>query len=180
MLLSPQIPLLFMGEEWASARPFLFFCDFAPPLAEAVRQGRRREFAQFPEFGEAAAQDRHPRPDRRGKLRGVAARLGRARTANRTRAGWSATAGCWRCGRARSCRGSRGMAPGGRYRVLGPAALRVEWRLGDGSRLLLLANFADAAGAARRAAGRPMTLLYCSAATAAGGGYLPPVAPHSI
>src|SRR5207237_260261 len=42
VLLSPQLPLLFMGEEWGSLRPFLFFCDFAPPLGEAVRQGRRR------------------------------------------------------------------------------------------------------------------------------------------
>ena len=47
VLLSPQIPMLFMGEEWASKRPFQFFCDFGPPLAEAVRQGRRLEFAQF-------------------------------------------------------------------------------------------------------------------------------------
>src|SRR6266852_4051700 len=45
VLLSPQIPLLFMGEEWASERPFLFFCDFAGELAQAVREGRQREFA---------------------------------------------------------------------------------------------------------------------------------------
>jgi maltooligosyltrehalose trehalohydrolase len=44
-LLSPQIPLLFMGEEWASTQPFLFFTDFKGPLAEAVRKGRRQEFA---------------------------------------------------------------------------------------------------------------------------------------
>ena len=35
MLLSPQIPLLFMGEEWASQRPFAFFCDFEPQLAQS-------------------------------------------------------------------------------------------------------------------------------------------------
>src|SRR5207302_1249780 len=62
VLLSPQIPLLFMGEEWGSLRPFLFFCDFAPPLDEAVRQGRRREFAHFPEFADEAAQERIPDP----------------------------------------------------------------------------------------------------------------------
>lgn len=44
-MLSPQIPLLFMGEEWASTQPFLFFTDFKEPLAKAVREGRRREFA---------------------------------------------------------------------------------------------------------------------------------------
>jgi 1,4-alpha-glucan branching enzyme len=37
-------PMLFMGEEWGSRAPFPFFCDFAGELAEAVRQGRRREF----------------------------------------------------------------------------------------------------------------------------------------
>jgi maltooligosyltrehalose trehalohydrolase len=44
MLLAPMPPLLFMGEEWDSARPFPFFCDFDEPLAEAVRAGRRKEF----------------------------------------------------------------------------------------------------------------------------------------
>jgi maltooligosyltrehalose trehalohydrolase len=46
-------PLLFMGEEWGSTRPFPFFCDFTGDLAEAVRQGRRSEFAEAYEiFGE--------------------------------------------------------------------------------------------------------------------------------
>ena len=44
MLLAPMPPLLFMGEEWDSERPFPFFCDFDEPLAEAVRAGRRKEF----------------------------------------------------------------------------------------------------------------------------------------
>jgi maltooligosyltrehalose trehalohydrolase len=44
-LLAPMIPMLFMGEEWGSTAPFLFFCDFHGDLAEAVRKGRRREFA---------------------------------------------------------------------------------------------------------------------------------------
>src|SRR5258708_39980296 len=62
VLLSPQIPLLFMGEEWGSRRPFPFFCDFAPPLDEAVREGRRREFAHYPEFADPGAQQRIPDP----------------------------------------------------------------------------------------------------------------------
>ncbi len=44
-LLAPQIPMLFMGEEWGATQPFPFFCDFHGALAQAVRQGRRREFA---------------------------------------------------------------------------------------------------------------------------------------
>ena len=43
-LLAPMPPMLFMGEEWGSRAPFPFFCDFTGDLAEAVRQGRRREF----------------------------------------------------------------------------------------------------------------------------------------
>jgi malto-oligosyltrehalose trehalohydrolase len=44
ILLAPMPPLLFMGEEWGSTRPFPFFCDFHGELAEAVRKGRREEF----------------------------------------------------------------------------------------------------------------------------------------
>jgi malto-oligosyltrehalose trehalohydrolase len=44
-LLAPAIPMLFMGEEWGSKVPFPFFCGFEGDLAEAVRQGRRREYA---------------------------------------------------------------------------------------------------------------------------------------
>ena len=44
-LLAPTVPMLFMGEEWGSKRPFPFFCDFHGDLAEAVRKGRRKEFA---------------------------------------------------------------------------------------------------------------------------------------
>jgi malto-oligosyltrehalose trehalohydrolase len=44
-LLAPAIPMLFMGEEWGSKAPFPFFCDFKGDLAEAVRKGRRREYA---------------------------------------------------------------------------------------------------------------------------------------
>jgi malto-oligosyltrehalose trehalohydrolase len=44
-LLAPMVPMLFMGEEWGSKRPFPFFCDFQGDLAEAVRKGRRKEFS---------------------------------------------------------------------------------------------------------------------------------------
>ncbi|HXJ89077.1 MAG TPA: malto-oligosyltrehalose trehalohydrolase [Candidatus Binatia bacterium] len=50
LLLAPQVPLLFMGEEFAASAPFLFFCDFSGDLATAVTEGRRREFARFARF----------------------------------------------------------------------------------------------------------------------------------
>ena len=53
-LLLPQIPMLFMGEEWCASQPFLFFCDFSGDLARGVCDGRRAEFARFPEFRDQA------------------------------------------------------------------------------------------------------------------------------
>lgn len=50
MLLSPQIPMLFMGEEWCSQKPFPYFCDFDEELNAAVRDGRRNELSKLPGF----------------------------------------------------------------------------------------------------------------------------------
>lgn len=46
-LLLPQIPMLFMGEEWSTSCPFPYFCDYEGPLAEAIRESRKGEFAHF-------------------------------------------------------------------------------------------------------------------------------------
>jgi maltooligosyltrehalose trehalohydrolase len=46
LLLQPSPPLLFMGEEWGATEPFPFFCDFTGDLADAIRNGRKREFAE--------------------------------------------------------------------------------------------------------------------------------------
>jgi maltooligosyltrehalose trehalohydrolase len=58
-LLAPMPPLLFMGEEWGANEPFPFFCDFGGELAEAVRRGRRTEFAAA--YANLSARD--PPPD---------------------------------------------------------------------------------------------------------------------
>ncbi len=50
LLLSPQIPMLFMGEEWCSQKPFPYFCDFDEELNAAVRDGRRKELSKLPGF----------------------------------------------------------------------------------------------------------------------------------
>ena len=62
-LLAPGPPLLFMGEEWAAPEPFLFFCDFHDELADAVREGRRNEFAKFPAFRDEETRARIPDPN---------------------------------------------------------------------------------------------------------------------
>ncbi len=45
VLLAPAPPMIFMGDEWAAAEPFLYFCDFGGELANRVRAGRQRDFS---------------------------------------------------------------------------------------------------------------------------------------
>ena len=52
-VLSPYIPLLFMGEEYGETAPFLYFVSHGDPdLVQAVREGRKREFADFHDLGD--------------------------------------------------------------------------------------------------------------------------------
>uniref|UniRef100_UPI0038B640B0 malto-oligosyltrehalose trehalohydrolase n=1 Tax=Stutzerimonas azotifigens TaxID=291995 RepID=UPI0038B640B0 len=63
LLLGPMIPLLFMGEEWGARQPFLFFTSHHGELADAVREGRRSEFAEFAEFADEQMRERIPDPN---------------------------------------------------------------------------------------------------------------------
>lgn len=63
LLLMPQIPMLFMGEEVGAQSPFLFFTDFHDDLADIVREGRRREFAGFAAFASEEARAHIPDPN---------------------------------------------------------------------------------------------------------------------
>ncbi len=59
VMVSPYLPMLFMGEEWGETNPFLYFVSHTDPeLAEAVRKGRKEEFAAF----YAGAQEETPDP----------------------------------------------------------------------------------------------------------------------
>jgi maltooligosyltrehalose trehalohydrolase len=51
----PQIPLLFMGQEWAASTPFLYFTEHQPELGRLVTEGRRREFERFSAFSDPRA-----------------------------------------------------------------------------------------------------------------------------
>jgi 1,4-alpha-glucan branching enzyme/maltooligosyltrehalose trehalohydrolase len=62
LLLSPTIPLLFMGEEHDATEPFQYFADWQGELRDAVRHGRQQEFAHFPSYAAAAASGRLPDP----------------------------------------------------------------------------------------------------------------------
>ncbi len=63
LLLSPMIPLLFMGDEVNAEEPFLFFTDHHGELAEAVREGRRNEFADFAAFKDPQKREHIPDPN---------------------------------------------------------------------------------------------------------------------
>ena len=86
LLLAPSPPLLFMGEEWNAPESFPFFCDFGPDLADAVREGRRREFAHFPEFADEGARARIPDPLARATF--DSARLDWSRLSDPPHAAW--------------------------------------------------------------------------------------------
>ncbi len=62
LLLAPETPLLFMGQEFGSTSPFLFFADHKPELAAAVYQGRKKFLSEFPSYATPEAQDAVPDP----------------------------------------------------------------------------------------------------------------------
>ncbi|WP_439534397.1 malto-oligosyltrehalose trehalohydrolase [Polymorphobacter sp.] len=137
LLLSPQIPLLFMGDEDGSQSPFLFFTDFHDDLADAVREGRRKEFAKFPAFADPAARERIPDPNAEA-------------TFVQSRPAPGPEAGAWRALHAQllalrheaivpRLMGARAI----RAEAIGDGAVVARWRMGDGARLTLAINLAD-------------------------------------
>lgn len=54
LLLGPQTPMLFQGQEFASSKPFLYFADFPAETALLVRKGRQQSLAQFPSLQDEA------------------------------------------------------------------------------------------------------------------------------
>jgi malto-oligosyltrehalose trehalohydrolase len=138
-LLCPQIPLIFMGEEDASATPFQFFTDHHGELADAVREGRRREFASFAAFADPRRRARIPDPNA-------------ATTFEQSRAAPDATLGSSRRDlyrRLLEVRRDR-IVPrlaGARTleaKVIGEAAVLARWRMGDSAILMIATNLGPA------------------------------------
>lgn len=137
VVLSPQIPMLFMGGEWRSSRPFPYFCDFNADLNAAVRDGRRDELSKMPGFeGEDV-----PDPTSEETFRSAVL-------------DWAASAGepgsVWidRYRQFIALRRQRvvpllsKLSQGGHYQVCS-GALRVDWPLDNGRRYVLAANPSD-------------------------------------
>ncbi len=62
LLLAPETPLLFMGQEWAATTPFLYFTDHHEELGRMVTAGRRMEFQHFSAFADPVRASAIPDP----------------------------------------------------------------------------------------------------------------------
>lgn len=68
LLVTPYVPMIFMGEERGATTPFLFFADFSGDLAEAVRKGRAAEFAGIASLGSKVPDPLSPDTFQRSRL----------------------------------------------------------------------------------------------------------------
>ncbi len=167
LMLSPQIPMLFMGEETASRTPFLFFTDHKAELADAVREGRRKEFARFPVFADPAVRERIPDPNAPDTFAASVpyadATYGPAReTLYRRLAEIRRTAIAPRLDGTTSVQA----------RAIGPKAVMASWRLGDGAVLTLMTNLDAVPVSVRAPGGQPLFSIAANAADAARAGLL--------
>jgi maltooligosyltrehalose trehalohydrolase len=140
-LLLPQIPMLFMGEEFGCSQPFPFFAHFEPDLADAVREGRRAEFAKFPEFRDPHKRETIPDPTSEGTYQSAKLDWNEAKL-NADCLGWYRELLAIR-GREIVPRLKNMAGNSGSYEVLGEGAVSVRWTMGDGACLRLVANLAD-------------------------------------
>ncbi|EME00391.1 MULTISPECIES: malto-oligosyltrehalose trehalohydrolase [Stutzerimonas stutzeri subgroup] len=143
LLLSPMVPLLFMGEEWGSRQPFLFFTSHHGELADAVREGRRNEFAEFSEFADEATRERIPDPNAVSTFEQSRPDFGA-----QTQSGHAEWHALYR--QLLSIRHAEIVPrlPGSVFlgcSVLGDAAVLARWQLGDGSQLRLELNLGERA-----------------------------------
>jgi malto-oligosyltrehalose trehalohydrolase len=143
LLLAPQVPMIYMGEEWGSEEPFTFFCDFHDELADAVRDGRRREFAKFEQFAKPAVRERIPDPNADATFE--AARINwPADDDPNTNETLGYYAALLRLRREQIVPRLAHMPPRmGSWLTFGETGLSVTWSLGDGTGLALITNLGE-------------------------------------
>ena len=137
LLLSPQIPLLFMGDETGSETPFLFFTDFHDELADAVREGRRREFAKFAAFADPQARERIPDPNARETFERSRPEPGPA--AEEWRALYRDLLALRRENVVPRSKGARAVGAD----AIGTGGVVARWRMGDGAVLTIALNLGE-------------------------------------
>ena len=140
VLLAPSPPLLFMGEEFGTQTPFLYFCDFKNGLAKAVAAGRRNEFARLAKFTD---------PERRAGIPDPNA----PETFESSRLNWDEVTQPQHCQWLNFYRQLLSLrrqhviphlcdlcAAKSDFTLIGAGGLAASWRFGDGAELTLLAN----------------------------------------
>ena len=137
-LLSPSIPLLFMGEEWGAPEPFLYFCGFEGELAKAVTAGRRSEFAHFEGFHDLNARESIPDPCELPTFDLV--RLDWQKQESGPHQGWLILYRELLALRQQIIVPNLDLIHGGSYQALTSHALRVNWQIGADSQLLAYTN----------------------------------------
>ena len=140
LLLAPSPPMLFMGEEWAASEPFLYFCDFGGELGRRVAEGRRAEFARFPNFADPVKQDQIPNPEDEATFRRCVLQWeALTRPGHREEHEW--IRGLLDLRKRELTPRLKNLSPGSaRGARLGETGLVVEWVLSDGAMLRLVAN----------------------------------------
>jgi maltooligosyltrehalose trehalohydrolase len=141
-LLAPQIPLLFMGEEWGASTPFNYFCDLDPEFGGLVAEGRRRDFQAFAAFRDTKKSNRIPNPcDEKTFLDSV---LNWGERDDASHRDWLAFYKELLAIRKKMIVPKlAGIEPGGKYRVSREGAVYVRWYFKDGTLLKLLANLSE-------------------------------------
>jgi maltooligosyltrehalose trehalohydrolase len=140
LLLAPFIPMLFMGEEFESRTPFMFFTDHNPELAELVRTGRREEFKHFAAFQDPERRQSIPDPN------AIETFTASAPDFSRAEAGSAFHHDLLALRRTHIVPGIPGCRTAG-VEVLSSAALVARWRLGTGALLSIACNLGDNAAA---------------------------------
>jgi maltooligosyltrehalose trehalohydrolase len=133
-LLCPQIPLLFMGEEEASVSPFQFFTDHHGELADAVREGRRKEFASFASFSDPARRAQIPDPNDAATFERSRAEAGEG--ANARRDLYRRLLALRATHLVPFLKGTKATGA----RAIGPSAVQAQWRLANGALWTLACN----------------------------------------
>ncbi|MGE0082212.1 MAG: malto-oligosyltrehalose trehalohydrolase [Thiohalomonadaceae bacterium] len=141
-LLAPHVPLMFMGQEWGTRRPFPFFCDFGPDLAPKVREGRRAEFAHFAGFSDPHRRERIPDPGEPGTF--LLAKLDWSeRDTARGRAWLDLHRALLEARRRIVPRLAGSTGKEARCVTFSERAIAARWMLADGAALVLAANLGE-------------------------------------
>jgi maltooligosyltrehalose trehalohydrolase len=141
-LLGPQIPMLFMGEEWAAKEPFPFFSDVPADLRETTRKGRRKELKSTPEHDDPSKPDVRETLDPTSRKTFEFAKLDWAAPRRKEHKTWLDYYRTLLDLRQHEIvpRLARIGGFDSRHQVLGDNSVLVDWTLGDGSKLRLYLN----------------------------------------